>query len=87
MRYVAADAATLRLAQLDLLTACYHRTSGQTHLLVSPAPELLALLATPLTRNELQHALAQRFELADGHAAALDARLGELVAAGLVERR
>jgi hypothetical protein len=39
----------------------------------------------PLTRESLLAGLGARFELGDASAEALDARLGELVAAGLVE--
>lgn len=83
-RYRAADPATLRWVQLDVLSACYHRASGQTHLLASPAPELMELLAEPLTREALAAALNAGFEIAAEDAGALDARLDELVAAGLV---
>ena len=90
MIFRAAPATTLRYEQLDALTAVYHRASGLTHLLVEPAPEILAALAdAPLTRDALLARLAERFELADAGAdealSAIDARLAELVAAGLVE--
>ncbi|MBA4048169.1 MAG: HPr-rel-A system PqqD family peptide chaperone [Sphingomonas sp.] len=84
MRYCAADAATLRVVVLDDLTLVYHRASGITHVLASPAPELLAALAEPLALPELRARLASEFDLEDGADGALEARLDELIAAGLV---
>lgn len=76
----------LRVVPLDSFTALYHRASGITHLVTSPAPEILDLLAeASMTRAELIARLAERFDLADADEAALAARLDELVAAGLVE--
>lgn len=82
-RYRAAGREALVAADLPPFIALYHRTSGVTHLLTEPAPEILDALAdAPLTLNQLHDALAERFELAD--AGALQVRLDELVAAGLV---
>ena len=68
---------------LDTLTALYHRASGTTHLVASPAPEILAALSGEgLSRDALAARLAADYEL--GEADGLDARLGELVDAGLV---
>lgn len=87
IRYRAAPAATLRVEPLDSLTLIYHRTSGITHVVDSPVPELLAALRDgPLTLDETLSALAQAHDLVDPDAAALAARLDELVEAGLVER-
>lgn len=80
----------LRTEPLDSLTALYDRASGQTHLLAPPMPEILASLAgSPATGPELLTRLAASFDLsAEGDAAAIiDARLHELAALGLVERR
>ncbi len=85
-RYRAAPAATLRIEPLDALTLIYHRASGITHLVDSPVPELLDLLADSLTLDQLLTALAARFDLLDPDRAALAARLDELVESGLVER-
>lgn len=83
MAYRAAAPATLLAADLPPFTAVYHRASGITHLLVEPAPEILAALAdAPLTLDALYRALADRYEL--GEIEGLQARLDELVAAGLV---
>ena len=85
-RYRAAPAATLRIEPLDALTLIYHRASGITHLVDSPVPELLDLLAEPLTLDQALAALSERFDLVDPDRDALVARLDELVASGLVER-
>lgn len=85
--YRAAPSATLRIEPLDALTLIYHRASGITHLVDSPVPELLDLLAgEQLTLDQLLNALTERFDLVDPDAAALAARLDELVASGLVDR-
>ena len=74
---------TVLAADLPPFTAVLHRESGITHLLVEPAPDILAALAeVPLTADGVRAHLAERFEL-DGDG--LTARLDELVAAGLVE--
>ncbi|WP_343519495.1 HPr-rel-A system PqqD family peptide chaperone [Sphingomonas sp.] len=86
-RYRAAAAATLRIVPLDALTVIYHRASGITHIVDSPVPELLeALEETALTLDETLAALATAHDLVDPDRAALEARLDELVVAGLVER-
>ncbi len=86
MRYRAPPAEALLTVELDAFTAVLHRPSGGTHLLASPAPEILAALANmPLGLDALLAALAARFDLADADRAALAARLDELVEAGLVE--
>lgn len=84
-RAVAAD--QLRIVALDDLTLVYHRASGITHLLAAPAPEIIAALSqTAMTAAELYTVLGEQFDLADGDADALAARIDELVAAGLVLR-
>lgn len=86
-RYRAPPPAALRVVALDALTAVYHRASGQTHVVAPPVPEILDLLADrAMTAGALLAALAERFDLPDGDAAALSARLDELVETGLVER-
>lgn len=87
-RYRSMAAATLRVVPLDDLTLVYHRASGITHLLAPPAPEILdALAAEPLTSAALLARLSDEFDLGDADPQALLARLEELIAAGLVERR
>ena len=86
-RYRAAPAATLRIEPLDSLTLIYHRTSGITHVVDSPVPELIAALDNQtLTLDEALAALAAAHDLVDPDRAALAARLGELTQAGLVEQ-
>lgn len=88
MRYRGPPAAACVAIELAPFTALYHRPSGQTHLLAEPAPQLLeAMAGAALTVAELRDRLAGVFDLSDASDAALTARLGELVAAGLVEER
>ncbi len=84
-RFRAPPADALIAAPLDEFTAVFHRLSGITHLLTSPAPEILAALGdAELSIDDLLAALARDYALADADPAALAARVDELVAAGLV---
>ena len=85
MRYRAPPADALIEVELDAFAAIFHRPSGITHLLASPAPEILAALVDPLDLDQLLAALARRYDLVDPDRDALTARLDELVASGLVE--
>ena len=74
-----------RVAHLDSFMAVYHRSSGITHLITAPAPEILATLGEAgMTFTALRDTLGSDYELGDLDDAALAARLDELVAAGLV---
>lgn len=85
--YRGAASATLRIVPLDTLTVIYHRSSGITHVVDSPVPEILEMLGQePLTAAALLDRMAFGFALVDGDLLALEARLEELVSAGLVER-
>lgn len=85
--YRAAPPATLHIVPLDVLTLVYHRSSGITHIVDTPVPEILEALAdAPQTVDALLGLLGERFELVDADPLALAVRLDELVAAGLVER-
>jgi PqqD family protein of HPr-rel-A system len=84
--YRAAPLPSLLIEPLDELTAVFHRASGITHLLASPAPEIIHALQVPATHDDLLARLGESFDLAADDGDALDARLDELVAAGLVER-
>lgn len=85
--YRGAASATLRIVPLDTLTVIYHRSSGITHVVDAPVPEILEMLGEePLTVAALLERMALGFALVDADARALEARLEELVAAGLVER-
>jgi PqqD family protein of HPr-rel-A system len=84
-RYQAEGPDSLRSVALGELTALYHRRSGVTHVVSAPVPEILDMLqAAPLTVRELlaTHDLTSE----EDAAAALTARLEELVATGLVAR-
>ncbi len=83
--YRMARAEALSIVHLDSFIAVYHRSSGLTHLLTAPAPEIMATLGeSGLTRAALGERLAADFDLADLDDAALAERLDELVACGLV---
>lgn len=73
-------------ASLDSLTALFDRASGQTHLLASPLPEILAALDVgPADVATLAARLAVSFDLdGDDAEAAIAARLAELAVLGLV---
>ena len=88
MRYRGPAADAVVAIDLEPFTALFHRSSGQTHLLVEPAPQLLdALAGEALTLVEVRDRLLARFDLPDLSDDGLTARLDELVEAGLVETR
>ena len=68
---------------LDTFTAVFHRPSGQTHLLVEPAPQILKILSEPLDGDELLCRLSAEFDVVDDRAA-LSERVRELAEAGLI---
>lgn len=72
----------LRAVPLDAFTALFHLPSGQTHLLVEPAPQILAMLAEPLDETELLQRLSAAYDL-DG-SEALAERVRELAEAGVI---
>ena len=83
--YLADDAHELVTVQLDGLSLVYHGPSGATHIVATPAPEILdALRAGPADVAELLRRLHEAYEF-DGDEA-IHARLGELEEAGLVRR-
>ncbi|MBB5710541.1 HPr-rel-A system PqqD family peptide chaperone [Sphingomonas xinjiangensis] len=70
------------------MTLIYHRTSGATHVVDSPVPEILEMLGDEaLTSVVLLARLSDRFAIPDADLSALEARLDELGACGLVDRR
>jgi PqqD family protein of HPr-rel-A system len=84
--YTADPSAMLRRVELDGLTALFHIPSGMTHIVASPAPQILdALGEGPADADELLARMAREFDLDDA-AEGLESRLGELEAAGLVWR-
>lgn len=83
--YRMARAEALSIVHLDSFIAVYHRSSGLTHLLAAPAPEIMATLGEAgLTRGALATRLSADFDLAAVDDAVLAERLDELVACGLV---
>lgn len=87
--YRAAPQEALRIEPLGDLTAIFDRRSMQTHLVVPPMPEILALMGEEACdAAALAGKLAAAFDLeGEGDARAIVAeRLAELAALGLVER-
>jgi PqqD family protein of HPr-rel-A system len=83
--YRMARAEDVRVVHLDSFMAVYHHSSGITHLITAPAPEILAALGEAgMTFTALRESLAAAYELDDLDDAVLTARLDELVSAGLV---
>ena len=85
--YRAAPADALRIEPLGELTAIFDRRSMQTHLVVAPLPEMLALMSEgPCDAALLVTRLETAFDLSDaGDVRALVAeRLAELAGRGLV---
>jgi PqqD family protein of HPr-rel-A system len=83
MRYLADPASLLRVVKLDILTAIYHRRSGQTHLVGEPVPEILEALGQGGADLAV---LLKRLELPDNpeNREALSDRLAEMITTGLV---
>ena len=85
-RYIADPEELILKAELDGLTALFHRPSGMTHILAAPAPQILEALAGDAADvRELSIRLSRNFDIDGGHEA-LAARLDELETAGLVSR-
>ena len=84
--YIADDVDALRAVPLDGLVALYHAPSGLTHIVAPPAPQILeALRQGPADARTLLARIAAIYEIEEG-SAAIEARLDELEAAGLVSR-
>lgn len=84
--YAADPPGALRRVDLDGLSALFHAPSGMTHVVASPAPEILEALAEgPADAGAILARMRSRYDI-DGDAAAVAARLGELEQAGLVWR-
>lgn len=74
------------LRSLDDVTLVYHRRSGQTHIVVSPVPEILAALTVDTCDPaEIVARLSHDYDLGDPHEAlaAVKTHLDEMVALGL----
>jgi PqqD family protein of HPr-rel-A system len=87
-RYIADSAGEVRSVQLDGLVALFHAPSGMTHVVAPPAPQILeALHEGPGDARAILERIRARYEIEEGEAAeAIEARLAELEAAGLVRR-
>ena len=89
LRYAADPPEALRIVPLDGLVALFHAPSGITHIVAPPAPQILvALHAGPGDAAEILARIREHYDVEEdeGGAAAIEARLGELEAAGLVRR-
>ncbi|RJF85561.1 HPr-rel-A system PqqD family peptide chaperone [Sphingomonas cavernae] len=86
--YRAEPAAHRRHIALDTLDLIYHRTSGITHVVAEPVPQILAALEQGQADvTEIVRRLAATHELNRGEAEpVIAARLLELEVAGLVAR-
>ncbi|HWT43756.1 MAG TPA: HPr-rel-A system PqqD family peptide chaperone, partial [Sphingopyxis sp.] len=87
--YRAAPADALRIEPLGELTAIFDRRSMQTHLVVSPMPEILGAMGDHVCNAaDLAGRLAAAFDLdaAEDARPVVAERLAELAAMGLVER-
>lgn len=87
LRYMADPPDAYRIVPLDGLQLLFHAPSATTHFVATPAPEILETLAEgPAGLDDLLARMRARFEMGEGDADALAARLEELEAAGLVRR-
>ena len=87
-RYKADCEAELRTVELDGLAVLFHVPSGMTHIVAPPAPQILEVLRRgPADAATILERIRADYELdGDDGADAIDARLAELEAAGLVSR-
>ena len=84
--YIADEEGAVRAVPLDGLVALFHAPSGMTHIVAPPAPQILeALRAGPGDARAILGRIAKLYEIEDG-GDAIEARLAELEAAGLVRR-
>lgn len=79
---------TVVACPLDDMVLLYHRTSGQTHMVISPVPEILDRMAdgVAVDAEAMHDRLARDFDLGERDAAIAEigAHLDALVALGLV---
>jgi PqqD family protein of HPr-rel-A system len=89
-RYRREDADATVACALEDMALLYHRPSGQTHMVISPVPELLDQMGdgAALTPQELHDRMAQLYDLGprEEALAQVEAHLAELAALGLVRR-
>ena len=77
-----------RTHAIDGMTLVFHGPSGITQFLVSPAPEMLALLAeAPMDAAGLTRRLCEQLGIPEDDEAlvVVEARLAELIASALVQ--
>ncbi|AMK17307.1 MULTISPECIES: HPr-rel-A system PqqD family peptide chaperone [Sphingobium] len=78
------------LCVLEDITLLYHRASGQTHMVISPVPEILDALDkdAPATVAQVHARLEQGYDLGESGQAMveIEAHLIGLVALGVVRR-
>ncbi|MGV3479643.1 MAG: HPr-rel-A system PqqD family peptide chaperone [Sphingobium sp.] len=76
------------LVALDALDLIYHRPSGMTHIVSEPVPQILDVLTDgPADAEAIVARLLEQHDFdPEGAVEAVDARLAELEAIGLVER-
>ncbi|MBH9536489.1 HPr-rel-A system PqqD family peptide chaperone [Novosphingopyxis sp. YJ-S2-01] len=86
--YIRAAAADLVWHPLEALTLVYDRRSGITHIVVEPVPEIMEAMGdAPASAADLAERLSARFDLEGDAASLIGARLTELAALGLIERK
>lgn len=83
-----AAADELVLKEMDGLDVIFHRPSGLTHIVGTPVPEILDVMAdgAALSVAAVRDRLAARFDLQQDDGEALAARLAEMAELGLVRR-
>ena len=85
--YIADDAGAVRSVILDGLVALFHAPSGMTHIVAPPAPQILEALGQgPGNARAILSRIAEQYEIEDEGTDAIEARLDELEAVGLVRR-
>lgn len=82
----ARDAVTV--APLGDIVALYHHRSGQTHMVISPVPEILQRMGfgEGLSARDLLDRLGRDFDLPDATEADIAVHIDALVTLGLVRR-
>ena len=88
VRYRAEPAADLIVRPLEDITLIYHRRSGQTHMVMSPVPEILAVLSREDGVDGILTLLSRNYDIGDPAEAleVIAAHLEEMAALGLVHR-
>src|SRR3546814_6082715 len=82
-RYRAENPASIAVHPFDELTLLYHRSSGITHMVIAPAPQILAVMGSEeLAVADILHRLSKDFDMGtegkESLLAVITARLEEL---------